>query len=326
MASPNTSYDDITATTIENRSGELADNVSDHTALLNRLKKKGNMRLLSGGDVILQELAYAENSNYIRYSGLEQLPIAEQEEFTAASFNWKQAACAVVMSGLDELKNSGKEKFIDLMEARLTNAERTMKNNISSDIYSAGTASDSKQIGGLQLLVSDTPTTGTVGGIDGSAYAFWRNIMQSATSISAATIQNQMYELWLQLVRGPDAIDLIVADNTFWKQYNQSLTANQRFTDPSMGELGFHNLMFQNAPVVLDGGQGGDCPARHMYFLNTDYIHFCTHKSRNFGSLGGKRFSTNQDAMVQLIAWAGNMTVANRSLQGVLKTSAATDS
>ncbi len=147
MASPNSSYDDITATTIENRSGELADNVSTNTALLSRMRKRGNVRLVSGGDVILQELAYAENGNFIRYSGLETLPIAEQDEFSAAQFAWKQAAVAVVMSGLDELKNSGKEKFIDLMEARITNAERTMTNNISSDIYSSGTASDSKQIG-----------------------------------------------------------------------------------------------------------------------------------------------------------------------------------
>lgn len=319
MASPNTNYDAITATTIENRSKELADNVSDNTALLNRMKKRGNMRLIDGGDVILQELAYAESTNFIRYSGMETLPIAEQDEFSAAQYNWKQAATAVVMSGLDEIKNSGKSKFIDLMEARITNAERTMKNNISSDLYSSGTASDSKQIGGLQLLVSDTPTTGTVGNIDAATYSFWQNIMQSAGGLSAGSIQTNMYALWVQLVRESDSPDLIVADSTFWRFYNESLTSNQRFMSPDMAELGFHNVMFQNAPVILDGGKGGACPANHMYFLNTNYLHFCTSSKRNFGSLGGKRFSTNQDASVQLIAWAGNATSSNRSLQGVLK-------
>jgi hypothetical protein len=318
MPSPNTNYDDITATTIESRSGELADNVTDNTALLSRLKKKGNVRLVSGGDVILQELAYAENSNLIRYSGLEVLPIGENEEFTAAQFNWKQAACPVVMSGLDQLKNSGKERFIDLMEARLTNAERTLINGISSDSYSSGTSFDGKQIGGLQLLISDSPATGIVGGIDAAAYTFWRNIEQSAPALSATTIQAQMYALWPQLVRNSDSPDLIVADNNYWSLYQQSLTANQRFTDASMAELGFHNVMFQGAPVVLDGGQGGSCPANHMYFINTDYLTFVTHSARNFVPIGGKRFSTNQDAMVQIIGWAGNMTVSNRSLQGSL--------
>lgn len=321
MPAPNTNYDDLAATTIESRSGEIADNVSDNTALLNRIKKKGNMRMIDGGTKILQELSYAENSNFIRYSGLEALPVNEQEEFTAAEFAWKQAAVAVVMSGLDEIQNSGSEKIIDLLEARITNAERTMRNNISIDIYSTGTASSSKQIGGLQLLVSDTPTTGIVGGINRatSTNAFWRNVMQSAANISASTIQENMYSTWVQLVRGPDSIDLMVADNNFWTAYNRSLTSNQRFMNPELAELGFHQLMFQNAPVVLDGGVGGACPTNHMYFLNTDYLHFCTSTKRNFGSLGGRRFSVNQDGFVQLIAWAGNMTVSNSFLQGVMK-------
>jgi hypothetical protein len=41
-----------------------------------------------------------------------------------------------------------------------------MQNNLSADMYSDGTATSGKQIGGLQLLVADTPTTGTVGGIN----------------------------------------------------------------------------------------------------------------------------------------------------------------
>ena len=182
-----------------------------------------------------------------------------------------------------------------------------------------GRVSSGKKIGGIQLLVSDTPTTGTVGNIDASAQAFWQNVMQSALSAFAtADIQGNMYTTWTQLIRGKDAPDLIVTDNTGWRVFNLSLTANQRFTNPELAELGFQTLMFQNAPMVREGGQGGDCPAR-MYFLNTNYLHFSTASGRNFQPLGGKRFSTNQDAFVQLISWAGNATTSNRSLQAVMK-------
>lgn len=34
--------------------------------------------------------------------------------------------------------------------------------------------------------------------------------------------------------------------------------------------------------------------------------------------LNPDRFSTNQDAMVKLFGWAGNMTISNRALQGVM--------
>jgi hypothetical protein len=81
------------------------------------------------------------------------------------------------------------------------------------------------------------------------------------------------------------------------------------------------------ADVVLDGGvyNGGDiignwsgASANHMYFLNTKYIKFRPHKDRNFVPIGGERQAVNQDAVVKLYGWAGNLTCSNQYLQGVL--------
>jgi hypothetical protein len=57
-----------------------------------------------------------------------------------------------------------------------------------------------------------------------------------------------------------------------------------------------------------------------MYFLNSDYIHYRPHSERNMVVMGGERMNTNQDAIVKLIGWAGNMTASNCALQGVLMT------
>jgi hypothetical protein len=73
------------------------------------------------------------------------------------------------------------------------------------------------------------------------------------------------------------------------------------------------------ADVVFDGGYGGSAPSNHMYFLNTDYIFWRPHRDRNMVPLNPDRFAVNQDAMVKLIAFAGNMTTSNCFLQGVLK-------
>jgi hypothetical protein len=77
-------------------------------------------------------------------------------------------------------------------------------------------------------------------------------------------------------------------------------------------------LKFQSADVVFDGGIGGACPANHMFFLNTDYIYLRPHSKRQYVPLAPDRFSTNQDAMVKLIGWAGNMTLSGAQFQGVL--------
>ncbi len=61
MASPNLS--EIVTTTLRDRSGELADNVSKGNALLNRLKSKGGWKSAQGRTII-QELDYAENGTF----------------------------------------------------------------------------------------------------------------------------------------------------------------------------------------------------------------------------------------------------------------------
>ena len=320
MASPNLS--EIVTTTLRNRSGTIADNVSENTALLSRLKSRGNVRTFSGGRTIIEEMDYAENSTYKRYSGYETLDISPSDVLTAAEFDIKQASVAISISGLEMLQNSGKEQKIDLLYARMRNAERTMKNNLSADCYSDGTADSGKQIGGLQSLIADDPTTGTVGGINRATYPFFQNKLydfsaESVTS-SATTIQAAMNALWLRCTRNSDSPDLIIFDDVYFTYYWSSLQANQRFTNEKMAEAGFHNLKFQQADVVFDGGLGGDAPSSHGYFLNTDYIHFRPHKDRNMVPINPDRYSTNQDAMVKLLGWAGNMTLSNASLQGVM--------
>ncbi len=323
MASPNSTWTEIVTTTLENRSKKLADNVSDNTATLFRLKQRGKKRPFSGGNVIAEEIAYQETGNFGWYSGYDTLNTSVQQQFTAAEFNIKQASVAVSMSGLEMLQNAGPEQVIDLLEARIVNAERTMTNNISVGVYSDGTGSSGKQIGGLQSLVADAGT-GTVGGIDSATYTWWQNQIYdfSDKSITAgtSTIQTAMNTLYLSCAQNSpkNAPDLIVADNTYFRYYWESLQANQRFTSDDMAAAGFNSLRFMNADVVFDGGLGGDAPSAHMYFLNCDFLSYRPHRQRDMKVLEPDRFATNQDAMVRLIAWAGNMTTSGRRYQGVI--------
>jgi hypothetical protein len=85
MATPGLS--EAITVTLRNRSAKLADNMSDNNALLKRLKEKGKIKPVSGGRTIVQELDYAENVTYARYSGYETLNISPSEVFSAAEFN-----------------------------------------------------------------------------------------------------------------------------------------------------------------------------------------------------------------------------------------------
>lgn len=323
LVNPSAAMTEIVTTTLRNRTGKLADNVSKNNALLRRLKGKGKVKPVSGGRTIVQEMEYAENGTFKRYSGYEMLNITPSDVFTAAEFNYAQAAVAISISGLEQIQNAGEERIIDLLESRIGNAERTLVNNIALDCYSDGTADGGRQIGGLQLLVSSSPTSGVIGGIDRSAWSFWRNqvfsgLNNGGAAVTAANIQSYMNRLWVQQVRGADRPDLIVADNNFYRYYLESLQAIQRIASEDKAMVGFDALKYMSADVVLDGGYGGGSPTNTMYFLNTDFIYFRPAASRNFVPIGDDRFAVNQDAMVKLVGFAGNLTMSNAFLQGAL--------
>lgn len=329
MAFANSSITDIIATTIQNRSGALADNLTNNNALLKRLKERGNVRPFSGGNVILEEIMYNDTAtnNANSYSGYELINISPDSPISAAQYSITQYADAVTMSGLEMLQNSGKEAIIDLLDGRMNVSEARLLNRIAGDIYLDGTGNGGKNITGLAAAVADT-NTNTYGGIDRSTWTFWKNVSYSGVTnggaaVSAANIQQYMTALAIQLVRGNDKADLIVADNNYYSLYVNSLQAIQRIASADEGAAGFASLKFYgggtSADVVLDGGIGGNATANHMWFLNTKYIFLRPHKDRNFVPIGGERQAINQDAIVKLIGWAGNMTCSGAQFQGVLK-------
>ncbi len=318
---PNPDWTEILTTTLESRNKEFADNITNNNALLAVLNEKGNVNPATGGNVIIEELEYAENATFQFYSGYEVLNINPSDVFTAAEYDWKQASVNVSSSGLEiEVQNTGKEKVIPLLEKRIKNAKRTAANQMSTSVYSDGAGSGGKEIGGLQLLVADDPSTGTVGGIDRSlaANAFWQNQTSGDVDLStAALLRSEMQAMWLETKRGTDTVDTIPSDQTLYSLFWDSLTDIQRIASDKTATAGFETLMYVTASVIFDGDSG--IPSAHMYFLNTDFIYLRPHSVRNWIPMD-KKTSVNQDATIVPLVWAGNLTTSNASLQGVVFT------
>jgi hypothetical protein len=324
MAFANSAITDIIATTIQSRSGELADNLTQNNAILQRLNQKGNVRSFSGGNVILEEIMYDDSAtnNANSYSGYEVLNIAPDSPISAAQFKISQYADSVTMSGLEMLQNSSKEAIIDLLDGRMQVSEARLLNRISGDLYGDGTGNGGKNLDGLGAAVAVSPTSGTYGGINRATWTFWRN--QITTGATSATILAKMTEAAIKQIRGTDKADLIVAGNTMYQYYVGALQSIQRIAAEESGAAGFASLKFYgggtSADVVLGGGYGSQETATYMYLLNTNYIFLRPHKERNFVPIGGERQSINQDAIVKLYGWAGNLTTSNSFLQGLLTT------
>lgn len=331
MAFPNVS--DIVATTIESRTRTISDNVLNNNAGLAYIKASGNVKTVSGGSVILEELSFAENANAGWYSGYDLLPVAAQDVLSAATFNLKQAAVPITISGLEMLQNSGREQMIDLLESRVTVAESTMANMLSDGFYSDGSGAGGKQIEGLDKAVPIDTVTGRVdngiyGLIDRVSWGFWRPYYNKpAAALTNLTVQGAFNDTWAQLVRGRDRPNVIIVDNFIWGVYMASLQAQQRFTDPNKAQLGFPTIKYMDADVVLDGGlyfpssaHGPGAPVKTAFFLNTKYLKWRPHAQRDMVPLTpNKRYAINQDAEVTILAFAGALTCCGQAFQGRLE-------
>jgi hypothetical protein len=328
MPSPNAVFTELVSTTFRNHRKEVMDNVSKHNALYRMIAEGGRSRTEDGGTSITIPLEYASNGTYQRYSGLDLLNVAQSDVISAADFQWRNIAIHVVASGNELRINNGASKIASLAKSRIRNAINTFANNFSADMYADGTLSN--QIGGLQLLVPDTGL-GTVGGIDASVFPFWQSKVQSAAapmqggaaivpSGVAGIMESLMLPLYLETTRSNDQVDLIVASNDYYSFYEQGLSSQKMYLDDDSAKAGFSALRYKKAKVIFDGNSG--MPGSRMYFLNTKYMEVVAHTDANLTVIGDENEGIrpmNQDASVTPILWMGNMTVSNRSLQGVLK-------
>ncbi len=314
MANPNVG--ELVATTLRNRKKQVADTVINCNALLRKMSDNGQLREVArGGRTIFEPLIHDTNSSAQFYTNYDTFtPDTNSNVIDGAEYNWKQLGGFVAISGLEMIQNQGNFAAVDLLETRIKQLMSQLKNSASTSLYSDGTGSSSKEFGGLQLLVADSPSaSSSVGGINQATYTWWRNYSSGALTLSATTIAAAMNAAWLALNFGPEKPDIWLADSVMYNYYETSLQTIQRITKESTAGLGFPAIEYKGAPVVYDSA----CTAKHMYALSSDYMAFRYAPNRWFDT-GDARQVTTADYEVVPVWTAGNLTTNNRRRQGVI--------
>jgi len=316
MASPNATFTEMVTTTLRHHIRKVADNNSKNNALVNRLKKKGQIDTVSGGYELVYPLDYGGNATYQRYDGYDSLNVAASDTLTSAKYDWAQVAIHVTASGKEIRMNSGQEAMIKLVKERVNSAMRTATNNFSTDIYSSGALTN--QIGGLAHLIS-TDGTGTVGGIVAGTYTWWKNQFEEMGGTGTyATISADMNRLWLKTTRGADKTDLIVSTHDLYAAYEAVLQANQRYASSDMASLGFEALKYKTADVIFDSNDDNfTTTGEKMYYINSDYLKLVQHSDAQW-TQDDQKVPVNQDAVIVPVYWMGQLVCSNRARQGVL--------
>lgn len=303
-------YDQISGITHKKFLPKLVDSIFDTDPLLSRAKSKGWYKKIDGGTQILAPLSYALTAASGWYTGAETLSTTDNEQFTAAVYDWKQEYVNISIAGIDELKNAGDSQVIDFVKAKTQIAEKTMADIMGDGIYSNST--NSKSIIGLRTIVD---TANVVGGIDQAVYSWWQGQEDGTTTTLTLGALLTMYTALSINEKGPTVITATRANyNRFWSL----LQPQQRFVDKSTADAGFANLMFNGTPFIVSP----KCPASHIFMLNEENLALWVHRDRDF------KFEpflkpVNQDVKSAKIYWAGAMGTDCARMHGKLTAVAA---
>lgn len=306
----NPDFNAILSTTLQNYQPQLVDNIFTARVLLEHLNSRGRVVVEEGGTSIVEPLVYAQNDTVGSYSGYDAIDLTPQEGISAAEYQWKQMAASIAISGIEEAKNRGTEAIIKLLNAKVMQAEESLKESLNDMLFaSSAPGNNGKDFQGIGYLIG---TTGTIGGIDASANSWWRSYVDSSAGALTAA---QMTTAYNTASRGNDVPDLVVTTLTLFGKYESLLTSNVRYQDVTKANLGFQNLMFKQTPVVFDVS----CPTGEMFFLNSKYLKLV--------GMNGHWFNTTEfqkgtvagvDARYALIMSFGELTISNRARQAKL--------
>ena len=177
---------EIVASTLSYYEKSLADNIFKRHAMLNHYKNNGGTKKYPGGDRIVVPLMYSANSTVKAFSGQDTLDLAYQDTVDAAYYNYKLYNVAITLTLEDELKNSGPQQVINLLEAKVEQAEMSLAERLNNDMFN-GAGSDAKEITGIETLIA---ASGTVGNVNGTTYTWWRSAVDySSETLTIADIR-----------------------------------------------------------------------------------------------------------------------------------------
>ena len=316
MAVANSSYTALLTTTLAEHRAALADNITANIALVFWLREKGRLKMEDGGHKLVEPLMYGKG-NTQAYSGYEELDVTPVEGISAAEYNFKQLATPITIDETTLKKNKGKNRILSLLEAREEQAMITMEDDLNYQLFQDGLGSGGKDFLGLQAIVADAPTTGTLGGINRATYSFWRNQTYDGTPSATAfdDLLNEMRNCYLGVKRRKQKPDIIITTPTIYGGYEGLNVDKMRYASNKLVDAGFNTQEYKNIPMIDDD----DCPSGKMYMLNTTYLKMRIHRELNF-EVTPFEMPVKQRALVAFILLMGNLTCSNCARQGVIHT------
>ena len=271
--------DNLLTTTWYDVRPKLFGDIFKITPLLDLLEKTGKVKSrVPDGTHFEIPIAYGKLTQNQKWFGRgDTFGEAEAQFMTRLLYPVRNFGDSIVRMWDDERKNRGNARVLDYVQEVINNHKAAFSESLSEALWSAAPAANA--INSLPVLISTTPTSGTVGGIDRSKNPYLVNQTKDMSGLTIeSNLLDEMETMWNNCSKyktaGKKSPDMIVTTQTIYERY-QKLTRAMgiySYSDPGRAiDLGAGDTMFKGAPIVWDL----DCPEGTMYFLNSDTMEFC---------------------------------------------------
>ena len=313
---------EVAATVWEKKFGTSpTDNIFNSRAFFYSMGKDGFKEEADGGRVFEFGVEFAENTNFHAYGEADELDTSRLAVFDAARYDPKICAGTVVYSELEKLRAQARSGKYDLLAIKLENGKDSHIADMNRQLL--GTGANPLEIGGIQFIISSTPTTGTVGGINRGTFSFWRNRQNSGAQSAVAfdNLRSAMTTTYNQCGGGtssPKKPRWVMTDRASFQGYEQILVAVEQIADMAMkkdADIAFDNdlLKFKGAKMFWDE----DAPAGNAYFYSNQSLKVVYYKG-GWMKMYPPRDPANQLMYVHKVATFLNLTTNESRRLGVV--------
>jgi len=318
------------------------DQINVERPLLKALQAK-QKEFPGGKQYVTEQLRKANQSNFQWINGAQEVTYNRRQSIEQSQFAWRTAHDGYAIDE-DRLAQNGITMIDDKQGGKATRAELVQLNDLlmeqneilalgfdekfSAALHLDGTSS-SDAITGLDALVSLTPSSGTVGGIDASSSSntWWRN--SAATGLSSSTLLANMEGVWRSCTKNGGMPDFIEAGSAFIDAYIAAMVAAGQQIQYAGGQArkldgGVSGVYFKGVEIIWNPefeDNFGESPStswsKRCYFLNTRHLTLRPMAGQDRITRKPPR-AYNKYEYYCAITWRGALTTNRRNAHGVL--------
>lgn len=253
--------------------GGFVDNVSIRVPLFNYMRKSGCLEPWDGSGKYFYEEVMTELPDYLQALGpYEEINLKPASGLELVPFRPKTVVFPITITFEEMDANKGKLQAVNLIKSKMKQAELSFASGFESMLFGDGTAQSGKVMLGLESIMPDDNTAGSLGGFSRTTNLWLRAVTASGakTTLPFDNLRKSMTNLKNTCSRGAIKPDIYMTTQAVYEGYEDLAFGKYTPTDKSgAADLGFSgDLVFAGKPVVF----GDEVDTGRMYALNKDSL------------------------------------------------------